>query len=120
MEPAAHVEHAAAEVHAEDESPLDHVGEDRHALGLLEHRGRQGLGGVREELIERLTGGDDRLDLLLAGAGRLRGGRGCRRENGQRGDENWRYLPGAGARGVHANPFAVESGGAGAAEADDR
>ena len=56
-------------VDAEDESPFDHIGEDRHALGLLQHRRRERLAGIREELVERLAGVDDGLDLLLTGDG---------------------------------------------------
>ena len=63
------VKHALPIVDTEDESALDHIGEDRHALGLLQHRRRERLAWIREELVERLAGAHDGLDFLLAGDG---------------------------------------------------
>jgi hypothetical protein len=80
---AADEQDALAVVDAQNEAPLDHVGEDGDALGRAQHGRRDRLDLQAAELVERLAGAGHGLDLvgplaelqLAAGlAGRQHGG----------------------------------------------
>ena len=82
---AADEQDALAVVDAQDEAPLDHVGEDRDALGRAEHRRGDRLDLEAAELVEHLLGRNDRPEFF---GGRRQGDLGRRGPCGESGGEH--------------------------------
>ena len=101
----ANKQHPFAEVDAEDEASLDHVGEDRNALGRGEHGRRDRFNLETTEFVEHPLRGYDRAEFFSGrGQGYLSGG-GCGREARDETGGNDRRKA-MRKRETHGDPFA--------------
>ena len=102
---AANKQHPLAEVDAEDEASLDHVGEDRDALGRGEHGRRDRFNLETTEFVEHPLRGDDRSQFLGGrGQGYLGGDGSGREARDETGDDDRRGA--MRKRETHGDPFA--------------